>query len=78
MQTIKIQRYSNRKLYNYEMSRHVNVKELKEFIDAGFNLIVVNHDTGEDVTRQTVGELIKQSEGDLTNVYLFMLKRKAV
>ena len=46
MQTIKIQRYSNRKLYNYEMSRHVNVKELKEFIDAGFNLIVVNHDTG--------------------------------
>ena len=78
MQTIKIQRYSNRKLYTYEMSRHVNVKELKEFIDAGFNLIVVNHDTGEDVTRQTVGELIKQSEGDLTNVYLFMLKRKAV
>ena len=78
MQTVEIIRYNNRKNYSKVMSRYVNIREMKEFIDAGMNLIVLKHETGEDVTRQAIGELIKQSEGDLTNVYLFMLKRKGV
>lgn len=75
-QTIEIIRYNNRKLYLYELSKYINVLDIKDFIDAGYNVKVSMHKTKEDVTQQTIGELIKQAQGDLTNVYLFMLKRK--
>ena len=75
MQTVEIVRYANRKLYSRDMSRYVNCNELKEFIDAGYNLKVVSNVNGLDVTRQAVGEIIKQCDSDLTKVYLFMLKR---
>ncbi|MFZ4411481.1 MAG: polyhydroxyalkanoate synthesis regulator DNA-binding domain-containing protein [Bacteroidales bacterium] len=75
MQTVEIVRYNNRKLYSRDMSRYVNCSELKEFIDAGYNLKVISNVNGLDVTRQAVGEIIKQCDSDLTKVYLFMLKR---
>jgi polyhydroxyalkanoate synthesis regulator protein len=75
MQTIQLVKYLNRKIYNYELSRYLNVTDVKDFIDAGYNVVVSEHKTNVDVTRQVVGEVIKQCEGDLTNVYLFMLKR---
>lgn len=53
-----IKRYESRKLYDTEESRYVSLEELAEWVRAGQEIQVVDNGTGEDVTAQTLTQVI--------------------
>ena len=55
---ILIKRYANRKLYDQGRSRYVTLEELEEFIRQGREIRVVDAVSGEDLTSQTLAQII--------------------
>jgi polyhydroxyalkanoate synthesis repressor PhaR len=55
---ILIKRYANRKLYDQSRSRYVTLEELEEFIRQGREIRVVDAVSGEDLTSQTLAQII--------------------
>jgi len=53
-----IKRYDNRKLYDTEASCYVSQKDLAELVRAGETIEVVDNSTGEDLTAQTLTQII--------------------
>jgi polyhydroxyalkanoate synthesis repressor PhaR len=53
-----IKRYANRKLYDQGRSRYVTLDELEEFIRQGREIRVVDAVSGEDLTSQTLAQII--------------------
>jgi polyhydroxyalkanoate synthesis repressor PhaR len=54
----QIKRYGSRKLYDTEASRYVSLKKLAELIREGCEIQVVDNTTSEDVTAQTLAQVI--------------------
>ncbi len=59
-----IKRYGggSRKLYDTEESRYVSLDEIAAWVRAGQELRVVNTATGEDVTAQTLAQIIYEGQ----------------
>jgi len=59
-----IKRYGggSRKLYDTEESRYVSLEEVAEWIRGGQELQVVDSGTGEDVTGQTLAQIIYEDQ----------------
>ena len=55
---ILIKRYANRKLYDQGRSRYVTLEELEELIRQGREIRVVDAVSGEDLTGQTLAQII--------------------
>ena len=55
---ISIKKYSNRRLYNFSTSKYINLKYLIEIITKNHNVKTEDHLTGEDLTQQTLSQLI--------------------
>ena len=53
-----IKRYESRKLYDTEESRYVSLDEIAEFVRQGQDVRVVENSSGEDVTAQTLTQVI--------------------
>jgi len=53
-----IKRYGSRKLYDTEESRYVSLEELAGWIREGQEIRVVDNDSSEDVTAQTLTQVI--------------------
>ncbi|MGH9379287.1 MAG: polyhydroxyalkanoate synthesis regulator DNA-binding domain-containing protein [Thermoanaerobaculia bacterium] len=53
-----IKRYESRKLYDTEESRYVSLEELAEWVRSGQEIQVVDNATSEDVTAQTLTQVI--------------------
>ncbi len=49
-----IKRYGSRKLYDTEESRYVSLEEIGDWVRGGQEVRVVDNDSGEDVTAQTL------------------------
>lgn len=58
MNAHKIKRYSNRKLYDTELSRYVTLKELAGFIRNQEPIEVHEHDTQQDCTDYVLAMII--------------------
>ena len=56
MRTIK--RYSNRKLYDTTQRHHVTLAQVAELVRGGYDLQVVDHVTGADLTSSTLAQVI--------------------
>ncbi len=56
-----IKRYGSRKLYDTEESRYVSLDELGEWVREGQELRVVDNATSEDVTAQTLTQVILEN-----------------
>lgn len=54
MKTIK--RYANRRLYDAETSRTINLEEVAELLRAGEDIRVIDNLTGEDITSKVLGQ----------------------
>jgi polyhydroxyalkanoate synthesis repressor PhaR len=61
--TIELRRYPSRKLYNKSASSYVRLPEVAEMIRKGANIRVEDTETGEDVTRQVLLQIIMEQEG---------------
>ncbi|MCB0045333.1 MAG: polyhydroxyalkanoate synthesis regulator DNA-binding domain-containing protein [Caldilineaceae bacterium] len=57
-----IKRYPNRKLYNTESKRYVTLDEITELIQAGNNVQVIDHESGDDLTTLTLTQIILEQE----------------
>jgi len=59
-----VKRYGggSRKLYDTEESRYVSLDEIADWVRAGQHVQVVDSKTGEDVTAQTLAQVIYEAE----------------
>lgn len=57
-----IKRYPNRKLYDTEASRYVNLEELAQLIREGVDLKVMDARTGEDLTSVILSQILFEEE----------------
>lgn len=58
---VLIKRYANRKLYDQGRSRYVTLDELAELIRQGREIRVVDAVSGEDLTSQTLAQIILET-----------------
>ena len=58
IEKISIKKYSNRRLYNCSTSKYINLKDLIEIITKNHNVKIEDYLTGEDLTQQTLSQLI--------------------
>ncbi|MFB6272429.1 MAG: polyhydroxyalkanoate synthesis regulator DNA-binding domain-containing protein [Salinibacter sp.] len=54
----RIKRYDNRKLYDTETSEYVSLSDIADFVRRGETVEVVDNATGEDITAQTLTQII--------------------
>ena len=54
----RIKRYDNRKLYDTETSKYVSLSDIAELVRQGNTVEVVDKATGEDITAQTLTQII--------------------
>ena len=57
-----IKRYDNRKLYDTEASSYVSQKDVAELVRDGETVRVVDNSTGEDLTAQTLTQIILEED----------------
>jgi polyhydroxyalkanoate synthesis repressor PhaR len=62
-ETIELRRYPSRKLYNKNSSSYVRLPEVAEMVRKGANIRVEDTETGEDVTRAVLLQIIMEQEG---------------
>lgn len=61
-ETVELRRYPSRKLYNKNASSYVRLPEVAEMVRHGANIRVEDTETGEDVTRQVLLQIIMEQE----------------
>jgi polyhydroxyalkanoate synthesis repressor PhaR len=61
--TVELRRYPSRKLYNKTTSSYVRLPEIAELVRKGANIRVEDTETGEDVTRAVLLQIIMEQEG---------------
>ena len=55
---IVVKKYANRRLYDTERSRYVNLEELATMIKAGSEVQIVDADSGADLTREVLLQIV--------------------
>ena len=75
-----IKRYGNRKLYDVQSSEYVSLEQIAEIIRRGDTVEVVDNVTGEDITAQTLTQVVleegKRGRGLLPTEMLHDLLRR--
>jgi polyhydroxyalkanoate synthesis repressor PhaR len=69
-ETIELRRYPSRKLYNKNSSSYVRLPEVAEMVRKGANIRVEDTETGEDVTRAVLLQIIMDQEGQTSGAML--------
>lgn len=57
-----IKRYPNRKLYNTETKRYITLEGIASLIQQGEAVQILDHNTGDDLTNLTLGQIIFEQE----------------
>jgi polyhydroxyalkanoate synthesis repressor PhaR len=60
----RIKRYDNRKLYDTESSEYVSLDDIAELVRSGETVEVVDNASGEDLTAQTLTQIILEEGKD--------------
>jgi polyhydroxyalkanoate synthesis repressor PhaR len=75
---IVIKKYPNRRLYDTAKSRYINLEDIAVFIRDGKDVQVVDAQTGEDLTRVTLTQIIvDDAKQQPTGLPLELLKQLA-
>jgi len=59
-QRILIKKYENRRLYDATNSRYINLEEVAQLVQQGFDVQVVDATSGEDITRFILTQIIAE------------------
>ena len=59
-----IKKYGNRRLYDTESSRYVNLEAVAELVRKGHDIQVVDAQTGDDLTRHVLTQIIVENARD--------------
>jgi len=57
-----IKRYPNRKLYDTESKRYVTLENIAQMIQQGADILVLDHESGDDLTNLTLSQIIFEQE----------------
>ena len=77
--TVIIKKYGNRRLYDTSSSAYVNLEDLAKMVRNGTDVQVVDANTGEDLTRVTLTQIIvEDAKGQPTGLPLELLKQLVV
>jgi polyhydroxyalkanoate synthesis repressor PhaR len=58
--TILVKKYENRRLYDATNSRYVNLEEVAQFVQRGYDVRVIDVASGEDITRVILTQIIAE------------------
>ena len=64
----EFRKYPNRRIYDLENSRYVNLEELAKVIRNGQNIQVKKADTEEDITQTILLQILTEIEKDDTSL----------
>ncbi len=64
-----IKKYPNRRLYDTEKSTYITVADVLKIIRQGEEFQVVDADSGEDITRSILVQIITEQEGGATPIF---------
>ena len=67
--TIIINKYSSRRLYNTKSSEYVTLDDLCRLINEGENFKIIDKDSGKDITNQYLLQIISDLENKEGNVF---------
>jgi polyhydroxyalkanoate synthesis repressor PhaR len=73
--TIVIKKYPNRRLYDTSASRYINLEDIAAFIRDGRDVQVLDAQTGEDLTRSTLTQIIVDDSKQPTGLPLELLRQ---
>jgi polyhydroxyalkanoate synthesis repressor PhaR len=59
-QSVLIKKYENRRLYDATNSRYVNLEEVAQLVQQGYDVQVVDAASGEDITRVILTQIIAE------------------
>jgi polyhydroxyalkanoate synthesis repressor PhaR len=59
-QSVLIKKYENRRLYDATNSRYVNLEEVAQFVQQGYDVQVIDAASGEDITRLILTQIIAE------------------
>ena len=65
---ILITRYPNRRLYNTNSSEYVNLSGVSNLVKEGKNIKIVDKESGEDLTKQYLLQIISDEENKDGNI----------
>lgn len=57
-----VKRYANRKLYDVQASQYITLDGIRELVRQGEDVRVVDNESGEDLTRLTLAQIIYEEE----------------
>ena len=75
---ILIKRYANRKLYNTEESKYINLSDIHDMVRADVPVQIIDNKTGEDVTRRMLAQMMVESEKKQTRRSPYDLLQKVI
>jgi polyhydroxyalkanoate synthesis repressor PhaR len=58
-----IKRYANRKLYDTVARKFTSLGAIRSLVRDGYDVVVVDHATGADLTAETLGQTLSQRRG---------------
>lgn len=70
-----LKKYSNRRLYDTERSRYVNLDDVATMIRAGEEVRVEDAKTGEDLTREVLLQVVVELHGGMDFLPVGLLRR---
>ena len=79
MSTVVIKKYPNRRLYDTSASRYINLEDIAVMVREGKDVQVVDAQTGEELTRVTLTQIIMEdAKQQPTGLPLELLKQLIV
>lgn len=75
---ITIKKYANRRLYNTATSSYVTLDHLCQMVKEGFDFVVYDAKTGEDITRSVLTQIIVEEENKGQNLLPISFLRRLI
>ncbi len=58
-----VKKYANRKLYDTTDKKYITMEKLSELIKSGKEVMIIDNETGDDLTAQVVSQLLAREKG---------------
>jgi polyhydroxyalkanoate synthesis repressor PhaR len=73
VEEILIKKYDNRRLYCVEEARYVSLSEIKEFLQSGKKIKVIEKSSGKDITKYILMQVLLEDRYELLPTYFYQM-----
>lgn len=73
MEEILIKKYDNRRLYCVEEAKYVSLSEIKEFLQSGKKIKVIEKSSGKDITKYILMQVLLEDRYELLPTYFYQM-----